>query len=163
MYTPTDSARILDAVASRVSKLETENLPSEINDALEPQGANRPASEKLPRMSQARVTERAKPLPPAVGTGGALARLVVIKELQLVPEYAPSDIRRLLELALDHQQVSRLIVYRLWWCVCNMNECRFSFQKTHSRLRGGQALTFCVDVFLGRMRSLCRRGVTTSP
>lgn len=107
VYTPTDSARIFDAVVRRVSKLETENLPSEINNALEAQGTNRQASTKLPRMGQARVEEHhAKPLPPAVGTGGAFARLVVIKELQLVPEFAPIDIRHLLELALDHQQVS---------------------------------------------------------
>lgn len=106
VYTPTDSARILDGVVGCVSKLEKENLfPSDFNNSLEAQGVNRQESWKLPLMSQARVEGQAMPLPPAAGAGGAFARLVVVKELQLVPEYAPFDIRHLLERALNHHQV----------------------------------------------------------
>ena len=102
--TPTDSARILNGIVSRVSKLEIENFPSDIN-SLEAQGVNRLASVELPHMDLARVEEHAKPLQPVVGPGGAFARLVIIKELQPVPEHAPMEVRHLLELALDHHQV----------------------------------------------------------
>lgn len=117
VYTPADSAEeVLDVIAGRVSKIERENnFPSGFNDSLEGRGVNRQASVKvklkLPYVGQARVDDHAAkqplppPPPPAVGAGGAFARLVVIKELQLVPEHAPADVRRLLELTLDHHQV----------------------------------------------------------
>lgn len=106
VYTSTDSARILDGVVRCVSKLETENLlPSGLNNSLEAQGVNRQKLLKVPRTGQSRVERQATPLPPAAGAGGAFARLVIVKEFQLVPEYAPFDIRHLLERALDHHQV----------------------------------------------------------
>ncbi|CAM9626931.1 unnamed protein product [Laminaria digitata] len=121
VYAPADSAEeVVDVIAGRVSKIERENnFPSGFNDSLEGRGVNRQASVKvklkLPYVGQARVDDHAAkqplppppPPPPAVGAGGAFARLVVIKELQLVPEHAPADVRCLLELTLDHHQAGR--------------------------------------------------------
>ena len=106
---PAGPAHALNSIASRVASLETENFPSGFNSLeTEPVVVDREKSEKIRRMGQARTSQEQhdKPFPPAEGVaGGAFARLVVVKELQLVPEHAPTNIRHLLELALDHHQV----------------------------------------------------------
>lgn len=81
--------RILGETAHRVSRLEAKVLPRDTG--------NRAGDE-----------EESIPESLAPGAGGAFARLVVVKELQPVPEHAPEDARHLLELALDHQQVFSL-------------------------------------------------------
>lgn len=43
-----------------------------------------------------------------MGQGGCYARLVIIKELQPIPNHAPRDVVPLLELVLDQQQVNAL-------------------------------------------------------
>lgn len=47
-----------------------------------------------------------------MGQGGGFARLVIIKELQAIPNRAPRDVVPLLELALDQQQV-KYVVYNI--------------------------------------------------
>ena len=87
---PLESARILGEIAHRVSDLEARVLPGATSD----EGASMVGAEAQPTL--------------ALGPGGAFARLVVIKELQPVPDHAPEDARHLLELTLDHQQVISL-------------------------------------------------------
>lgn len=87
---PLESARILGATVRRVSDLEVEILP-------------RPTRDDGATLTANRAGVVPEPLAPRAG--GAFARLVVVKELQPVPEHAPEDARHLLELTLDHQQV----------------------------------------------------------
>lgn len=91
---PLESARILGETTRRVSDLESRILPRNHSD----EGGS------LAALS-AGATEYLTAVSSAPGDGGAFARLVVIKELQPVPDHAPEDARHLLELTLDHQQV----------------------------------------------------------
>lgn len=91
---PLESAHILKETVHRVSGLEERILPRDTSDDGASLTANRAGVEEQP------IPESLAP-----GAGGAFARLVVVKELQPVPEHAPEDARHLLELTLDHQQV----------------------------------------------------------
>lgn len=88
------TARVLEEIACRVSELEAEILPRETSQSWE-----------LSADGTAGVEEQPLPQSFTPEAGGAFARLVVVKELQPVPEHAPDDARHLLELTLDHHQV----------------------------------------------------------
>lgn len=92
---PSESARLVEEIAYRVSDLEAEVLPSETDDGETTAGG-------------VEIDEQSNPESPAPGAGGGFARLVVIKELQPVPEHAPDTVRHLLELTLDHHQVGHV-------------------------------------------------------
>lgn len=106
-FSPQESARVLEEIRDRVSDLETKVLPHETSEVKT--GEDGTGSETfLPRRDDARavvVEEEPGPEPLAPGAGGGFARLVVIKELQPVPEHAPEDASHLLDLTLDHHQV----------------------------------------------------------
>ncbi|CAB1118642.1 unnamed protein product [Ectocarpus sp. CCAP 1310/34] len=108
-FSPQESARVLEELRDRVSDLEAKVLPHETSEV--ETGANGEGSETfLPRRDDARavvVEEEPGPEPLAPGAGGGFARLVVIKELQPVPEHAPQDASQLLDLTLDHHQAGR--------------------------------------------------------
>lgn len=87
-------ARTLGETVRRVSDLEARILPRGTSD----DGASSTGK-------SAGAEEHPIPESFAPGAGGAFSRLVVVKELQPVPEHAPEDARHLLELTLDHQQV----------------------------------------------------------
>lgn len=95
VVSPLESARILRETARRVSDLEARVLPRDNSDEDASLAANRAEG----------AEEQLIPESLAPGAGGGFARLVVIKELQPVPDHAPEDARHLLELTLDHQQV----------------------------------------------------------
>ncbi|CBJ29850.1 hypothetical protein Esi_0163_0029 [Ectocarpus siliculosus] len=109
VFSPQESARVLEEIRDRVSDLEGKVLPHETSEV--ETGADGTGSETfLPRRDDARavvVEEEPGPEPLAPGAGGGFARLVVIKELQPVPEHAPEDASHLLDLALDHHQAGR--------------------------------------------------------
>lgn len=91
---PSESSRTLGETARYVSDMEARILPRDASDDGASLTANRARAEGQP------IPESRAPR-----AGGGFARLVVVKELQPVPEHAPEDARHLLELALDHQQV----------------------------------------------------------
>lgn len=100
---PLKSVRIFAEIKRRVVNLETEMPKRGSNEITSEENGGGPSrSHLLPRRG---LQEKATSLSPAVGIGGAFARLVVIKELQPVPEHAPDDACRLLELTLDQHQV----------------------------------------------------------
>lgn len=88
------AARVLEEIACRVADLEVEILPRETSQRGALSAGGTAGVEGLP-LPQSFAPE----------AGGAFARLVVVKELQPVPEHAPDDARHLLELTLDHHQV----------------------------------------------------------
>lgn len=99
-----DAASVLDEVNRRVAELAIEILPREEYNGGREGGSG---GECDTHCSNGRRVE--KDLTKTVagnGAGGRFARLVVVKELQPVPEHAPNDVRPLLELVLDHQQVT---------------------------------------------------------
>lgn len=97
---PAESARLAGEIARRVSNVEAEILPHETSDG-------------ETTANGIGLDEEPNPESTAPGAGGAFARLVVIKELQPVPEHAPENVRHLLELTLDHHQVTSLPRHRL--------------------------------------------------
>ncbi|CAN0372550.1 unnamed protein product, partial [Ectocarpus sp. 12 AP-2014] len=109
VFYPQESARVLEEIRDRVSNLEAKVLPHETREV--ETGADGTGSETfLPRRDDARavvVEEEPGPEPLAPGAAGGFARLVVIKELQPVPEHAPEDASHLLDLTLDHHQAGR--------------------------------------------------------
>ncbi|CAN0275302.1 unnamed protein product [Ectocarpus sp. 6 AP-2014] len=109
VFSPQESARVLEEICDRVSDLEAKVLPNETSEV--ETGADGTGSETfLPRRDDARavvVEEEPGPEPLTPGAGGGFARLVVIKELQPVPEHAPEDASHLLDLTLDHHQAGR--------------------------------------------------------
>lgn len=88
------AARVLEEISCRVSALEAEISPREASQ-----------SGGVSADGTAGVEEQPLPQSSAPEVGGAFARLVVVKELQPVPEHAPDDARHLFELTLDHHQV----------------------------------------------------------
>lgn len=97
-----DSGKIYDLVTDWVSELELEIYPGNVHEGGDTktgsyfQSVDFPGGVGLdPDCSIFR----------GVRHGGSFARLVVIKELQPIPDHAPQDAVTLLELALDHQQV----------------------------------------------------------
>lgn len=88
------AAGVLEEISCRVSDLEVEILPRETSQSGALSAGGTAGVEGLP-LPQSLAPE----------AGGAFARLVVVKELQPVPEHVPDDARHLLELTLDHQQV----------------------------------------------------------
>lgn len=107
VFSPQESARVLEEIRDRVSDLEAEVLQRETSE-VETGEDGRGSETVLPRRDDARavaVEEKPGPEPLAPGAGGGFARLVVIKELQPVPEHAPEDASHLLDLTLDHHQV----------------------------------------------------------
>ncbi|CAM9404677.1 unnamed protein product [Ectocarpus fasciculatus] len=112
VFSPQESARVLEEIRDRVSDLEAKVLPREQTSEVET-GADGTGSEDfLPRRddhARAVVVEEEETGPErlAPGAGGGFARLVVIKELQPVPEHAPEDASHLLDLTLDHHQAGR--------------------------------------------------------
>ncbi len=91
-FSPKESARLVEEITHRVSDLEADILPPETGDG-------------DTKAEGVETDEESNPESPAPGAGGGFARLVVIKELQPVPEHAPDNVRHLLELTLDHHQV----------------------------------------------------------
>lgn len=100
-----ESARVFDGVGRRLADLEIDICPRYVRergtgeDGQSPSGRGAHDEPKRPE----RQTSSTVPTPQ--GVGGEFARLVVVKELQPVPEHAPEEARHLLELALDHNQV----------------------------------------------------------
>jgi len=101
-FSPSEVARLVGEIAHRVSDLEVEILPPETGDS----GTT---------AYRVGLDEESNPESPAPGAGGGFARLVVIKELQPVPEHAPDNVRHLLELTLDHHQVGDVSPEASFW------------------------------------------------
>lgn len=107
-----ESASILEKVSRRLSDLEIEILPCESDECETLMAADvRGSGTSLYRGKRAGVGRKPVPEWVAPGAGGAFARLVVIKELQPVPEHLPDDARHLFELTLDHHQVQYLLFF----------------------------------------------------
>lgn len=103
--TPDQSLRVFDEIGRRLSYLEMEISPRNICERGSEEREQ--SSDRAPRSDRATPKKQSTPAPVPVGGGGGFARLVVIKELQPVPEHAPEDVRHLLERTLDHHQVIR--------------------------------------------------------
>lgn len=101
-----DLAHIREQVDSRLLELEVRIIETAVEGDMEESDSGEMPSWALPTVSLASLRgKETGPVSAAFAAGGAFSRLVVIKELQPVPEHAPPDARHLLELTLDHHQV----------------------------------------------------------
>ncbi|CAM9359647.1 unnamed protein product [Hapterophycus canaliculatus] len=108
LFSSLGTVPIVQKISRRVSDLELEVLPRETDECETPMAGDiRGADTSLCREKQMEAERKPVPESVAPGVGGAFARLVVIKELQPVPEHVPDDARHLFELTLDHHQAGR--------------------------------------------------------
>lgn len=97
-----DSGQVFDQAMDWVSKLELKICRRNINERRDTRTGSYLQPVDLPGGVGC---DRDRSVSTGLGHGGNFARLVVIKEIQPIPDHAPRDVVRLLELALDHQQV----------------------------------------------------------